>query len=53
MILRCRTLFDITRTDVKHAFASGRLPFQDRAGRMITDHRNWMLSRNQQRVRTA
>ena len=49
MILRCRTLFDITRTDVKHAFASGRLPFQDRAGRMITDHRSWMLARNQQR----
>lgn len=45
----CRTLFDITRTEVKHAFNIGRLPFTDHAGQDITDHRSWMLSRNQQR----
>jgi len=47
--LICRTLFDITRTEVKHAFNIGRLPFQDHAGQQIADHRSWMLSRNQQR----
>ena len=47
--LICRTLFDITRTEVKHSFNTGRLPFQDRAGQVITDHRSWMLARNQQR----
>lgn len=45
----CRTLFDITRTEVKHAFNAGRLPFTDASGQMITDHRSWMLARNQQR----
>ena len=45
----CRTLFDITRTGVKHAFNAGRLPFRDASGQMITDHRTWMLARNQQR----
>lgn len=49
MIVRCRTLFDITATGVKHAFTAGRLPFQDRSGRPITDHQTWMLARNQQR----
>ena len=47
--LICRTLFDITRTEVKHSFNTGRLPFQDHAGQQITDHRSWMLARNQQR----
>ena len=47
--LVCRTLFDITRTEVKHAFNTGRLPFTDRSGQIITDHRSWMLARNQQR----
>jgi len=47
--LSCRTLFDITRTEVKHSFNTGRLPFQDHAGQQITDHRSWMLARNQQR----
>lgn len=47
--IQCRTLFDITRTDVKHQFNAARLPFQDAAGRLINDHRAWMLSRNQQR----
>lgn len=45
----CRTLFDITRTEVKHAFTAGRLPLTDRSGKIITDHRSWMLARNQQR----
>ena len=45
----CRTLFDITRTEVKHTFHEGCLPFTDAAGRSITDHRSWMLARNQQR----
>lgn len=47
--ITCRTLFDITRTEVKHSFNQGRLPFTDAAGQMVTDHRSWMLSRNQQR----
>ena len=47
--LACRTLFDITRTDIKHSFNTGRLPAQDRSGKIITDHRSWMLARNQQR----
>lgn len=45
----CRTLFDITRTEVKHSFNAGRVPFRDHAGQTITDHRSWMLARNQQR----
>ena len=45
----CRTLFDITRTEVKHSFNAGRLPFTDHAGHVIVDHRTWMLARNQQR----
>lgn len=47
--MTCRTLFDITRTEVKHAFNTGRVPFTDAAGQAITDHRSWMLARNQQR----
>lgn len=47
--VQCRTLFDITQTDTRHQFSQARLPFQDAAGRLIVDHRAWMLSRNQQR----
>lgn len=47
--IQCRTLFDITQTDTRHQFNSARLPFQDAAGRLIANHRDWMLSRNQQR----
>lgn len=47
--IQCRTLFDITRTDVRHQFNAARLPFQDATGRSIMDHRSWMLARNQQR----
>lgn len=45
----CRTLFDITRTNVKHTFNAGKLPFRDANGRIVADHRTWMLARNQQR----
>ena len=45
----CRTLFDITRTEVKHAFNPGRLPFTDRSGQTIAEHKAWLLARNQQR----
>lgn len=47
--IRCRTLFDITQTDVRHQYSAGRLPFQDATGRTITNHHEWMLARNQQR----
>ena len=47
--IRCRTLFDITKTDVKHQFNAGKLPFRDSVGHLINDHRQWMLARNQQR----
>jgi hypothetical protein len=47
--IQCRTLFDITRTDVRHQFNQSQLPFQDASGQQITNHRTWMLARNQQR----
>jgi len=47
--IQCRTLFDITRTDVRHQFNAAQLPFHDAAGHLITNHREWMLARNQQR----
>lgn len=47
--IQCRTLFDITKTDVRHQFSADALPFRDATGRQIANHRDWMLSRNQQR----
>ena len=47
--IRCRTLFDISRTEVKHAFNQGRLPFVDAQGHTISNHADWLRARNQQR----
>jgi hypothetical protein len=47
--IQCRTLFDITQTDVRHQFNQSQMPFHDTAGHLITNHREWMLARNQQR----
>jgi len=47
--IQCRCLFDITATGVTGHFKSSRIPFCDRAGRLITDESTWNISRNQQR----
>lgn len=47
--IQCRCLFDITVTGVTGHFKSSRVPFRDRAGRLITDETTWNVSRNQQR----
>lgn len=47
--IRCRTLFDITVTGVRNHTNRTHLPFQDQAGQMVNDDRDWVRSRNQQR----
>lgn len=47
--IRCRTLFDITPTGVKHNFNPGRVPFLDATGQIIADRQMWARARNQQR----
>ena len=49
VIVRCRTLFDITVTGVRNHTSNSRLPFQDQAGQMVETDQQWVLSRNQQR----
>lgn len=45
----CQTRFDITATGVTGHCKMTRMPFQDRAGQLITDAVTWNRSRNQQR----
>jgi hypothetical protein len=45
----CQTLFDITATGVTGHAKSARMPFKDRAGKIIQDVESWNRSRNQQR----
>jgi len=49
MRFACQTLFDITATGVTGHCRTQRLPFQDRAGQLITDQQSWDRARNQQR----
>ena len=49
MKIQCRTLFDITQTGITGHFKPSQLPFDDRAGKLITDLQTWNYSRNQQR----
>jgi len=49
MKFACQTLFDITATGVTGHCKLTRIPFQDRAGRVIRDAESWNRSRNQQR----
>ena len=49
MRFACQTQFDITATGVTGHCRAQRLPFQDRAGQIITDQRSWDRARNQQR----
>jgi len=49
MKILCETSFDITATGVTGRYRATRLPFQDRAGRMIETEDHWNRSRNQQR----
>jgi hypothetical protein len=49
MKIQCRTLFDITQTGITGHFKPSQLPFDDRAGQLITDLKTWTYSRNQQR----
>ena len=45
----CQTLFDITATGITGHCKSGKMPFRDRTGRIISDAESWNRSRNQQR----
>jgi len=49
MKFACQTLFDITATGVTGHCKTNRMPFQDRAGHVISDVESWNRSRNQQR----
>lgn len=49
MKILCKTLFDCSRTGVVGHYRPSQVPFQDNAGRTITDLDSWLYSRNQQR----
>jgi len=49
MKILCRTFFDCSATGVTGHFRPSQIPFNDRAGRAVTDQRSWNYSRNQQR----
>jgi hypothetical protein len=49
MRFACQTLFDITATGVTGHCRAQRMPFQDNAGRLISDQESWNRARNQQR----
>ena len=49
MKIQCQTLFDITATGTTGHVKPSRMPYQDQAGKKITDVESWNRSRNQQR----
>jgi hypothetical protein len=49
MKIQCQTLFDITATCTTGHIKPSRMPYQDQAGKKITDVESWNHSRNQQR----
>lgn len=49
MLIRCRTIFDVTQTGITGHFKPSQIPFADHAGTKITDLASWNRSRNQQR----
>lgn len=49
MKIKCRTLFDCSRTGITGRFRSSQLPFTDESGQTITTLDDWNRGRNQQR----
>lgn len=47
--IECKTLFDITATGIKSYYKSARLPIVDNDGNKITNEKQWVYARNQQR----
>lgn len=49
MKIKCKTIFDCTRTGITGHFRSSQVPFVDRSGQLIENQQHWSRSRNQQR----
>lgn len=49
MKIRCRTLFDCSRTGITGRFRVSELPFQDHSGTTIANQQDWTHGRNRQR----
>jgi hypothetical protein len=49
MKIKCKTVFDCTRTGVTGHYRASQTPFTDRSGQVIDNLQHWTRSRNQQR----
>jgi hypothetical protein len=49
MKIECKTLFDCTATGVTGHYRPSQIPFTDRAGILVQDQEEWVISRNKQR----